>query len=474
MGPSDGTVITILSLGDGDFTYSCDLARYLSTRPPTNNNNNIKEHTTNATAATKTTIRLIASGIDSREELFEKYKDSPFVLGRLDSLKSSSLDVSILHGINAIRDTTTKPTNLPESIHHVDHVMFHHPHLGIEDSILHSRFLCHFFHSCVNGWMNDDTTSTTGTTTTSFVHLSLAVGQCERWKCLEAAEKQGLVLLQRMPFIPPPVENPSYHFRRHQTGKSFDSRTGGSETFIFSRRRKTDIPDNALQLFLSHGILSWNQNISTRESTTNDSPVPQPSTHQTTRLLSCPFCDREFKEERSLKCHVRDRHPDGGVSSKRSKPSLMFECVQCRTETGEGRCFETEQALIDHQRAKHSALHKDISPHYCTSTPTMTTTTNPAMIMDRNSENHDDDKDDDGNNSTVQDPSKNEIHTCTICGAIVSQSIEGEITHLDDFRPSVTVETYPCSFCGKRFHQTRAKFQHENFCSHKSTPLVKT
>ena len=73
-------------------------------------------------------------------------------------------------------------------------VIFNHPHIGHEDAQLHARFLSHFFHSVHTRWLAPD----------GIVHLALVKGQCERWKCLRAAEGHGFVLVHRGNFVTPP------------------------------------------------------------------------------------------------------------------------------------------------------------------------------------------------------------------------------------------------------------------------------
>ena len=77
--------MSILTLGDGDFTYSLDLARFLALDGTHNWN-------------------LICTGIDTREELLAKYRDTPFVLNQLQSLTSARLKISFHHSVNAILD----------------------------------------------------------------------------------------------------------------------------------------------------------------------------------------------------------------------------------------------------------------------------------------------------------------------------------------------------------------------------------
>lgn len=402
---NSGSTLSILTLGDGDFTYSLDLARYFS----------LHGH--------ETKVQLFCTSFDSQEELLAKYKDSPYILRQLLSLQNPKLSISILHGINAIAGFEAR-------IGHVDHVMFHHPHLGIEDAVLHGRFLCHFFHSCIHGWM---------TPKGGLVHLTLVDGQFDRWNCEKAAINQGLKLVERKPFLPPPVDHPSYQYRRHQTGKSFESRRPqGSETFVFGRiESQRIIPSNLFQA----------------------SPDPSPSVaiddlnSQQQRLdlaapqvagLECPFCDRVFKEERSRRCHLRDKHPNGAdKKAKTNDGTITLECIHCATETKESRQFTSEQALQDHIRAKHVAIHKTVIPDWCQKED--------APLISSGT--------DDANEH-------NGASSCHICGMLFTRK-DQEVKHLDDFKPIIPDKEFECSFCTKKFRETRAKLQHENFCSSK-------
>lgn len=379
----------ILTLGDGDFTYSLDLARHLATVSDFN-------------------THLIATGIDTKEALFAKYIDSPHILNELLTAASASVKVSVRHAINAIVEK-----NDGGDISPVDHVIFNHPHLGTEDSVLHGRFICHLFHSCVHVWMKP---------AGGLLHLTLVEGQCERWGVLEAANRMNLVVIKRKTFQPPPIKNASYSLRRHQTGKSFASRRPkGSETIVFGRQS-----DHGL--YVSTTMLDFK--IATNTGTSSTDGLDQ----EIISKFPCPYCEKSFREERSLTCHVRGKHPEGSEKKAKTRNnSNPFQCSSCTTETGQPRVFSSEQALKDHMKAKHSAMHKTILPDWY-------------------------------KDSCEETKTEKEFGSCAICG-IQYHSENHSKTHLDDFLPSAAVEKFECAFCTKRFRENRAKQQHENFCS---------
>lgn len=378
---------SFLTLGDGDFTYSLDLARYLSSTG---------------------SAQLTATGIDTKEQLCAKYKDSPFVLKQLESIPSN-LIVTINHGVNAI-ETNESTVYVPRA----DHVMFHHPHVGTEDAALHARFLSHLFHSVSKHWMKNG----------GIFHLTLVNGQSERWKCLDAAERQGFSLLTRQHFSPPPVATSTYHFRRHQTGKSFESRRPDhqSESFTFGRINEEWIAK----------CLPW-QHIDVATNLERDKVISEHD-HDPSIMLACPFCEKLFREERSLKCHVRAKHPH--VSEKKRKVE-NFLCQECCTDDKEPRRFASETALQDHIRAKHAAIHKRIPPDWQTSE---------APIS-----NHEKD-----------------LGSCQICGFSYKDERQ-RANHMTEFVPKETNASYQCQFCKRSFREQRASLQHENFCSERST-----
>lgn len=286
-----------LLLGEGDFTYSLDTCRYLAsslissasvpsstiastTPPPTllpDDDDDDDDDYDTLSIKDEPSYSITCTGVDTHQELCDKYKDVEFVLRTIRQCCStvtnasvgggSILKTAILHGVNAVEaeyDDTSNvinhhhhqqqpryDTDRVETLHSFDRVLFNHPHLGTEDAQLHSRFLEHFFHAADRRWLRrgasvastdfantEEITDKQRVNNTNndksqggLLYLTLVNGQCDRWNCIKGARKHGLVLLRRAPFHPPPAPlsaEPStstyYQLRRHQSGKSFANR----------------------------------------------------------------------------------------------------------------------------------------------------------------------------------------------------------------------------------------------------------
>jgi uncharacterized C2H2 Zn-finger protein len=406
--PGEPSPLTFLTLGDGDFSFSVDLASYLADEKVKSNQDSLKGRK----------VRLVATGIDSIDELTEKYRDSQFLLKRLISLNGcNNLSVMMRHQVNAVLVDSDADDAMPPA----HHVIFNHPHLGTENAALHSRFLCHLFHAVSKAWLQQG----------GLFHLTLVKGQSERWECQRAADRAGMVLVDQSTFRPIPISDPYFQHRRHQTGKSFESRARcGSETLTFARKQDEELCKGDLS-----ARLLWYRAVETNE-----------------KVFDCPHCDRTFKEERSVKNHIKSKHAtekkrkrdaDGDADADADADSFL--CSPCRPEP---RAFESPQALEDHIRAKHSALHTDIAPDWYRKAPETETA---SSVMD-----------------------SIDFGKCEVCGlAYRSQAEEAE--HSKEFIPEVTPVpeddsnvAFKCSFCSKSFREKRAKLQHENICSARS------
>lgn len=361
-----------LILGDGDFSWSLDLARHLQSK-------NIQ-------------ATLIATGIDSAEELSRKYRDWDSILRRLKGLCSGNLSVEVLHGVNAIANhTRIKKSSV---------VIFNHPHLGCEDAALHHLFLCHLFHSVSFVWMEKQG---------SFI-LTLAQGQYERWECEKAAKRLGMRLECCYAFIPNPSGLVStYEHRRHQSGKSFKSRSSGSTAYRFVSVADKDCDSFCLDFF------PWFQPESKQG-------IVEPDL----KAFVCDLCDKTFREERSFKSHLASKHSS---EQQKRQEGRQFTCQQCNS-----RRFESASALQDHVRSKHTGLHTFVRPDWAGKQ-----TTNPE--------------------------SHPVIGHCDICGCPFL-TIEARDNHLLSFVPTKQTPCYLCRFCSRRFREKRAQLQHENFCQH--------
>jgi hypothetical protein len=188
--------LVYVTLGDGDFSYSYDLARSLQ-----------QQQQQAAQPPPIRPIRLVATGLDSHDELLRKYKDAPFLLQQLRRLTHTgynkeqqpqpqsqqephqpqsqssantssspstppplSCAVEIRHGVNAIA-TARCPTNhddhdddkndddtsnnVIDLYHQVDVLIFLHPHVATEDAERHAHFLSHLLHAAKHVWLKE-------------------------------------------------------------------------------------------------------------------------------------------------------------------------------------------------------------------------------------------------------------------------------------------------------------------------------
>ena len=365
-----------LLLGEGDFTFSLDMCRYIASFVQKDNEESIGGETgetsspnipSSSTNPRHKSFSITCTGVDTLSELRDKYKDIEFILRNIRSCSTSAtmknkqqqvddvytmnmkhnthtsaqvcVTTSILHGINAV-DAEFNTENISNDTDAIiceesfDHVIFNHPHLGTEDAQLHSRFLQHFFYAANKRWMKPQT---------GILHLTLVQGQCARWKCIEGANKHGLVLLRRGEFVAPPpppkdskTDTTYYKLRRHQSGRSFANRrrmqqqssngrsssNGGycqndSETLVFGR--KCDYPGT---IYASIGLLPWeideftntkvdDNKIETKAALSTKTCDQQQinDNNTTTSQHPCKHCSKYFKEQRSLKNHMISSHP---------------------------------------------------------------------------------------------------------------------------------------------------------------------
>jgi DNA-directed RNA polymerase subunit RPC12/RpoP len=381
--------IIYLILGDGDFSFSLDLGTFLRDNSSTSGGSS----------------QLIATGFDSLDDLQSKYRNTPFVLKQLERLEH----VRIHHCINAVNHPTMHRSETTIQIPPANIVIFNHPHLGTESAVLHAQFLCHLFFTVSHSWMR----------TNGKFHLTLAKGQYERWECQAAAERHGMRLVHRGAFQVP-NNGEYYELRRHQTGKSFKSRTTSSETFTFACVRTQDQQppsDDACT--------------TTRPSWWKSAPVQE-------TVYSCPHCHKDFREDRALKSHLRSKHAsdnndNNNNNENNNKRKRSFECEHCQKEQGAPpRTFDSIEALNEHCRAKHTGVHQDLQPDWCRVEKQVVVTA---------------------------------FGSCSICSRTF-ESEQAKEVHQQSFLPVANQEkvSFACSFCHKTFGEQRAQRQHENGC----------
>jgi uncharacterized C2H2 Zn-finger protein len=395
----DEAARTFLTLGDGDFSWSADLATFLAAASSSN-------QSSPSTCCAWPTNRLVATGIDALVDLRSKYTDYDSIVKKILRLDSAAFRVEVKHEINAIGACTAvqeprqDSTNEDDSVKS-DVVIFNHPHLGTEDAALHGYFLHHLFDAVETTWLEKH----------GIFIITLAAGQYERWKCAEAAHRQRFRLLEKRRFVPNALVDSVYELRRHQTGKSFRARTGGSFSFVYARLDE----DSSIETIED---LPWFQALPTDGCGDGDIQSAEPSKSSDGMHFKCPYCDRIFREERSVENHITSKHK----GSKKRK--LM--CTLCT----EPRMFDCQEALRDHQQAKHQGMHDTIKPDWV---------------------------------SNKKESSPTTLGQCSICGIHFNATF-GHNEHIVSFLPQPP-RTFLCLFCSKPFGSLRAKKQHENHCS---------
>ena len=435
-----------LILGDGDFSYSLDCAEYLVKRRSSatefssdNNYNNVNVH-------------LICTGFDSIDDLKVKYKDIDSILTKLHGYNLISSMTPSLKKRRSTKSSTTNSdgndddddnNNSVNNHHHhyvritTEHgvdaivlpssyrnksfrrIIFNHPHLGIEDAVLHHRFLCHMFYSLSSSLSFEDSANATT------IHIGLVCLQFERWGCKRAAEMFGFEIMHKDKFQYPMGDNGQYETRRHQSGKSFGRRTHGSEMITFQKKDMGAGDDNIVTR-----LLPW-QHISTN-----------PTNKHYISLFSCSLCKKEFLEKRSLKNHMLSTH------SIESKNKIDMPCPECK-KNAIIRSFNSQNALKQHLIAKHQGTCTEIKPDWFKASISVTSV-------------------------SEQRPK----HKCPIC-LCEFFNIQDKLHHDRQFIPrngdensiNSSLSCHVCQFCKKRFRDSRARLQHENYCSSHTTDI---
>ena len=150
----------ILTVGDGDLSFSLALARCYSTQVD----------------LTATTL------VSSEKELLKTYQSASDILHELRTIYNSTICFNI---------DATKLNELFPNIQ-FDLIIFNHPHLGYDDlsneskhAQKHHTLISHYFHSA-KSIINE---------TNGLIHLCLCGEQSKTWMIMAAAERLGLTLL---------------------------------------------------------------------------------------------------------------------------------------------------------------------------------------------------------------------------------------------------------------------------------------
>ena len=170
----DSAHIKILTLGDGNLSFSFSLAYFLKTY------------------LSEINFQLMATTYDSYNDLIRKYPETKHIVAKLlklgcrvkHSVDATSLNNSVLFPEFNKCGTPIPPSSLSSYSH-----IFFMPSLGVEDCQLHGLFLAHFFASCSNICNNGGSLMSRPHTE---ILLSLVSGQAERWRLFKRIKKAGL------------------------------------------------------------------------------------------------------------------------------------------------------------------------------------------------------------------------------------------------------------------------------------------
>ncbi|GMF10063.1 unnamed protein product [Phytophthora lilii] len=411
----------VLTVGDGNFSYSLALA---------------KQHKSRGNDS----LQLTATSYDSYEELVGKYPECKRICAQL-----KELGASVLHRVDA--------TNICESLVAAgaeklkfDSVVFNHPHCGEENVRRHQSLLSHFYASALEV-LEDKEDDESG------IYLALAEGQPERWQAVERALNAGLRLHRQIDDVDSDERfGVEYERKRHQNGKSFhqvtlhgEKKKQASTLFIF-RRQKADA--NTPVVSASAAVV--------KVSKEKEKTVSRKRKAESDLLLefACTQCERNFKSSQGLRTHVHMVHElEGGAPKK-----VLLPCEFC------DRTFKKEDARRQHQLAKHG---KDplIKPDWYEKQQTATTastsdvsTASPAPTQESVASS---------TPSTTEPPP--ESKTCSICQLSFSSPQDFD-AHWQKLQPRAAAKR-KCSYCSRDFDEERALRQHQNFCS-QSVPKV--
>jgi hypothetical protein len=254
-----------------------------------------------------------------------------------------------------------------------------------------------------------------------------------------------MTLVDRCTFRSPNVENPSYELRRHQSGKSFRTRRekGRSETFTFVRT------DSDCEVNPGSRRPFW---------TTSEAPTNMDGK----KGFQCLFCAKSFLEERSLRSHVLSKHADANDSRKKRRTGQedvalpALSCSFCLIACNQERIFVSSQALEDHVRAKHTALHPATSPDRSSTLGCAREETGSSPVFE----------------SLPSSLKRCCFGSCDICGYEFHRT-DDPANHQTIFLPANSADASPagsvctnrCQFCSKPFREKRAQLQHENNCA---------
>eukprot|EP00730_Choanoeca_flexa_P015311 TRINITY_DN7005_c0_g1_i2.p1 TRINITY_DN7005_c0_g1~~TRINITY_DN7005_c0_g1_i2.p1 ORF type:complete len:474 (+),score=80.45 TRINITY_DN7005_c0_g1_i2:2-1423(+) len=338
-------------------------------------------------------VHVVATSFDSHTDLLIKYPEIEPILRDLLQLQSKG-HMTLLHGINAWQTDVHFPSI------QFQHVVWNHPHLGLEDFRLHRFLMAHLFDSLGNSVVAKGRVS-----------VSLVEGQPERWDIVNQAGQKCFALTDRVPFCP--KDWPGYETRRNRNAQSFQNRHT-------KRHTRSTMHSYLLQFQLDD-----------RPQDTTAAQVPQSIAVERIEAVAkpygCPHCPSAFTSERGRKTHVRQVHELKQYGDDwQPQRERKYKCNACRKK------FADQEALWQHQISKHSQ-----APHVKPQ----------GAITDE-----------------LEQLTQASTHwiPCPVCAQAIPDHWEME-QHLETLKPLIG-QRASCLKCNRFFTEHRALSQHLNFC----------
>jgi hypothetical protein len=284
----------ILLLGEGDFSFTFAIDRL------------IREGQLELTGRTNTNMELVATSLDSRQEVLNKYPSFAFAV-------SKTVNVKIVHSVNALDGNLLKQiSGVP------DLIIWNHPHLGYEDCNSHFQLLLHFFNE-----MKKNFPSTK-------ILLSFLTDQIHRWRVMEAATANHYRLSQIRRLNE--EEFPGYTCKRNSSGDSFKSSKSRSNWssdnlkshFLFFQYEESPAPGLDISQYMEE--------------------LKKSSGIDESERLSCDSCGKKFGTQQGLTTHIRQVHELKLYNSETGN------CEVC------GKEFASKNALEMHRLNAHGKL----------------------------------------------------------------------------------------------------------------------
>ena len=360
------STVRVLVLGDGDCTFSASLTTAL------------QKSSTTPVSSTTCNYELVVTCFDSKEDVLHKYPFSIKAIQLLETLPpvSSMTEIvkgRLVFGVNATASLESlMQSNEEDDPTHQEtfqHVIFNFPHIGKEDCHLHAALLKHILHRAKDVLQSD-----------GCVYISLADGQAVSWELYKAATDQGLQVVKEIPFNQKLW--PGYETRRHQSGKSFNSRVESNVCYLLKRQNSSyeeckDIFTFAMNSHKLSPLNSTSLNNKRAEEYNHVIDVKRKSSAENGKkdkkrrivedtqhlievisdspcVFKCKKCQKTFNVLRSIQTHVYQMHvlihAKDNVDDDNFGPR-KYHCDECN-----GREFPNEEALMQHQLSKHAGL----------------------------------------------------------------------------------------------------------------------